>query len=429
MLYKNLGYRTGCIEDIAGVMLLPSGINREYLKSRINDNKYGDRKMLFDPQLYLTELIEEEESDNIVFPRLTTYPWFAESENYNSDRYQNMTEWFNEHKENYSWPDSLPNSEAKINQNIKQCLDFQKEINVSKYILPVPIIKNAEDGFTEQLKWIKNALELKPEYNGEFLASLTIDDSILLQSDFDDNTVLQTILDNISTLSSLDGIYLVILRNKYDTLYQISPRVASSLLEISYLIGVKSKKQVIINFEDVYGLVCMGVGADGFATGYSTSKRKMSFTNFKSSFGRSFPKFYSHNLIGDFLSETDLNKIRDNNLIQMIEDDKTSMSEGLFAALKQNQSAASVTGWRETQNNTTTAENNRMQRINKAVETINDKDALTKKVDFIKNWLLSADMKRTYFSERFEDDPLSDESRHVRVWRKVFEDFLDKYNL
>jgi len=38
-------------------------------------------------------------------------------------------------------------------------------------------------------------------------------------------------------------------------------------------------------------------------------------------------------------------------------------------------------------------------------------------------------MKRTYFSERFEDDPLSDESRHVRVWRKVFEDFLNKYNL
>jgi hypothetical protein len=92
--------------------------------------------------------------------------------------------------------------------------------------------------------------------------------------------------------------------------------------------------------------ICMGVGADGFATGYSTSKRKMSFSNFKSSFGRSFPKFYSHNLIGDFLSETDLNKIRDNNLIQMI-----------------------------------------------------------------------------------EDDPLSDESRHVRVWRKVFEDFLNKYNL
>jgi len=429
VLYKNLGYRTSCIDDISGVMLLPSGINREYLKSRINDNKYSDRAILFDPQLYLTELIEEEESDNIVFPRLTTYPWFAESENYNSDEYQNITEWFNDHKENYSWPVSLPNSEAGINQKIKHCLDFQKEINVSKYILPVPIIKNAEDGFTEQLKWIKNALELKSEYNGDFLASLTIDDSILLQSDFDDNTVLQTILDNISTLRSLDGIYLVILRNKYDTLYQISPRIASSLLEISYLIGIRAKKQVIINFEDVYGLVCMGVGADGFATGYSTSKRKMSFSNFKSSFGRSFPKFYSHNLIGDFLSETDLNKIRDNNLIQMIEDDKTDLSEGLFAALKQNQSAANVPEWRETQNHTTTAENNRMKRINKAVEQINDRDDSKSKVNFIKEWLLSADMKRTYFSERFEDDPLSDESRHVRVWWKVFEDFLNKYNL
>ena len=71
MLYKNLGYRTSCIDDISGVMLLPSGINREYLKSRINDNKYSDRKILFDPQLYLTELIVEEDSDNIVFPRLT----------------------------------------------------------------------------------------------------------------------------------------------------------------------------------------------------------------------------------------------------------------------------------------------------------------------------------------------------------------------
>jgi len=67
VLYKNLGYRTSCIDDISGVMLLPSGINIEYLKSRINDNKYGDRAILFDPQLYLTELIEEEESVNIYY--------------------------------------------------------------------------------------------------------------------------------------------------------------------------------------------------------------------------------------------------------------------------------------------------------------------------------------------------------------------------
>jgi len=174
----------------------------------------------------------------------------------------------------------------------------------------------------------------------------------------------------------------------------------------------------------------MGVGADAFATGYSTTKRRMSYENFKTTFGRAYPKFYSHKLIGDFLSESDLNRITNNNLLTILEDDMTELSNNLYQALKNNKTASQVPEWREVQNHTKVAEKHRMLKIYNEVTKIDfSSQSLDKKINFIKKWLLNADMHRTYFSERFEDEPLTGESRHVRVWRNVFDKFLKKYDL
>ena len=69
-----------------------------------------------------------------------------------------------------------------------------------------------------------------------------------------------------------------------------------------------------------------------------------------------------------------------------------------------------------------------MLRIYNEVTKFDSAQSLNERVNFIKKWLLDADIFRTYFSERFED-PLSDDSRHVRVWRNVFDKFLNKYGL
>ena len=122
MLYKNIGFRLGCHENIPGVILLPSGVNMAFMNKRVNECNFNDRKILLDPQLYLTELEQatdkDDDSKNITCARLTTYPWYADKDKYDTDQISNRTEWFNDHKENYNWPVKLPTEESNIKEKI-----------------------------------------------------------------------------------------------------------------------------------------------------------------------------------------------------------------------------------------------------------------------------------------------------------------------
>ena len=426
-LLHNLGYQWKHLEDYCnGVICHAARINSAYaLTRKIREKK----EFLFDPSLYLSEL-SKHKCENKTLARLTSYPWFNQNiKLYDKNSDLTASKWFKIHKEKYEWPVSLPNQEKDIKNYIKKCLLFQKKLKVTKYIIPVSLIKNTKN-ISDSIKWIRQGNELRREediFNDRpLLVSVPLLDKVIPE----DQHILETIIDNIATLSKIDGIYALIVRSRHNVIYDINKKNIDALLKLSYFIGKKAQKEVIINFEDIFGLVCLSLGAKLFATGYNRKHKRFNFRDYEEIKGypRVYPKFYSHTLIGDFLTETDLNKFVDNKLTSILSNDKTESSKNLLNALQQGKTAETVLGWEETHMNLQKAKKHRIQRIYKSLNSFKNKSD-EGKIKFVRNWLIEAEKNRLYLSNRFSDDPLEDDGRHVQVWRKTFDHFIKKYKL
>ena len=79
---------------------------------------------------------------------------------------------------------------------------------------------------------------------------------------------IENIVDNISSREEIQGIYICIDTSRSSAAVPMDRRVINALLELSFHIGERHQREVIINFGDVFGLACLAVGANAFATGY-----------------------------------------------------------------------------------------------------------------------------------------------------------------
>ncbi len=112
---------------------------------------------------------------------------------------------------------------------------------------------------------------------------------------------------------------------------------------------------VFVNFADVFGVACIGLGASGFATGPSQSLRRLSLAAYlDEGGGLPLPHLYSHMAVAEFLLERELEVIARLNLLRRVTD-ITPHSRDLFHALTRGRGAASVAAWAESKNNVAAA--------------------------------------------------------------------------
>jgi hypothetical protein len=421
MFLLNIGYRWTNIERVDGIIINASGVHITQIERRNINIK--PKVLLFDPQLYLAGL--DSEHCNTTCARLSTYPWFGGSKFEYDSEILTQKEWFEKHRESMVWPISLPTAVNDIRECIKACFDIQINLGVTHLIIPTPIVENLEDEFATQLIWIDTALELKSEYDYPMLATVAFTDNIVLHQEPLDNKVVQTIIDNLSTREELDGAYVLPVQLGNNSIRIIQKRVASTLLYISYVLGEQNGKIVFINFADSFGYACLAVGATGFGGGYSNKTRRMNFIDFiDDAGGRAYPRFYSHNLILELLTERDLTKLRDARLLRLLKSDLTNSSENLLTALNEGRSANDVPEWRESLNNTTAATIHKIERLVKACDELSSIGS-SSRVDHVLEWLQTAEANQLLLQSRFSTAPLEDDGRHIAVWARAFEEFLD----
>src|SRR4051794_15671965 len=67
---------------------------------------------------------------------------------------------------------------------------------------------------------------------------------------------------------------------------------------------------VFVNFADVFGVACVGLGASGFVTGPTQSLRRLCLAGFlDDGGGLPLPHLYSHRAVAEFLPERELQRI------------------------------------------------------------------------------------------------------------------------
>lgn len=389
----------------------------------------GSKMLIFDPQMYFPP--EYASNCSKTYKKLGTYGHYNDNPPEFDSQVINLREFKKSIPAEILQDISIPENDNEISERINSCLEIQNGLDVSYIILPTPLIVDAEDQFSCQLKWINIGVDIAKEVGKPLLATIAFSEDVLLHKSFESNNLLQTVIDNITVIDDLAGFYIVVSRNSSNGNCRITEKnIVQSLIELSYILGLKSGKKVIHNFCDDLGFICISAGAYAFGSGYENKEKRLSFDDFidRDSGGAALPHFYSPSLFGDFYSDRDLSKIRDARLLKYFKNDFTSFSESLKKALFDNNEVAMVTEWRESKNNVTAAKGHRIQVMSDRVKYLNSLE-FKEKIAYTLEWLQEAESAMNYLNIRFEDDPISENGRHLPVWRRCFESFIEKYKL
>lgn len=420
MFLLNLGYQWSNHELVDGVIINASGVHMEQAVRR---DKIGSVNWkLFDPQFYL-KCLDYEQSKKAC-ERLSTYPWFGGSTvEYDSGEFT-PTSWFNEHKQNVQWDNIIPTDDNEIAYCIKECLKFQEDIGATHLIAPIPMIENPEDEFAVQLKWIDVLEKVKDDFEKPVLVTVAFLDNLFLYDPPLSNKLFQTIMDNLSVRVELEGVYIVPVQTNDASPKLDDKNVVEGILHMCSIMS-ENEKLVIVNYADSLGYACIGAGATAFGGGYSNKEKRMCLNDYTDATGgRSYPRFYSHNLISDFYSNRDLTKIKDVGLLRLIKDDITNVSKDLFDELANGGIANNLPNWRESMNNITASKQHRIVCMNNHAGEFLKLNSTEERDTHILTWLQNAEAYRLLLDSKLKNNPLSDDARHIPVWSSAYEDFI-----
>ncbi len=429
MFLLNVGYKWG-IPDPGphGVIFKASSVNRERALLRRERLQSLPSEVYFDPQLYLSSLPYDTSPRTCC--RLATYSWFPiEIPDRDSDKVP-IKDWMKDVEDAITgkWPPTLPSGRNEISNIVKQAIEFQQQFEVSKIILPNRLTNNPDSDLTSEMAWVDEGIKAASGIDKPFLATFAISDACLLHADPSDNQLLQIAIDQFTSRDELFGVYLVVEQSRGESIRIVHARTAQALLEFCYYIANSAGKEVLVNYTDTFGLACMAVGAKGFASGTTIKSKRLHFGDFvERGGGGAFPKFYAHSTICDYLPERDIERLRKNNFLRFIKDDKTQASSSLFEVLNKGGSVRDIPEWRESINNLSGSRNHFIQRVLMAVDQMTGKPDDEKK-EIILVWLQDAELTVNYLNERFSDEALYDDGRHVRAWRSAFESFLNQHS-
>lgn len=308
---------------------------------------------LFDPQLYLSGLDCDQAMK--VCARLSTYPWFGVDEipEFDSDR-DGQRSWEHDVQDVVcdQWHGDVPDDLGEIRGAALSAIEFQAEISCSHIILPTPLVAEREDEAETQAIWVDQGLAAADaaDVGQPLIATIAISEAVLNDAAFEAGGFLDTVVDQITAREGLSGVYIVVAQTEAN--HPLSPpySVTAAYAHLSRAFAEYGHDFVFVNFADTFGVVCLGLGANAFATGPTQNLRRLSLAGFRDSGGGPFPRFYSHRVVGEFLPDGDLRHVAAQRQLRRVED-RTSYSRDLLQSLAKTGRANTVANWVETRNN------------------------------------------------------------------------------
>ncbi len=428
MFFYNLGYQWPILPlGKHGVCIGAQGIDsHSALTRRGRKDLPESSQRIFDPQMYLRDLGA---NCTPVVDRLVTYPWFNTAVT-ECPETQKTHEWIKQVSANAGWPCLVDDGRLDtIHQITRFCIDFQMQFGVKALILPAPMTRDPESDYTCETRWLDCGLNtIPPGSNLPVYATLAVSDRSLMHRKPDESDLLNTIVDQITARTELNGVYIVLEQVvPSDSPYLLDSGVAWALLRLCYDFGVRSGLEVIVNYTDIFGLACMAAGATGFCSSINTKGKRLCPNDFEPrEGGRAYPKFYSPSLILNLSPRDIAGKIAARRLLRFLSSDTTEYSSSLIDTIEAEQDIDQVEAWQERPNNVIAARNHFILSVIKLTERLLASDD---KISFVLSWLQNAERDTRYLAERLEAEPLGVDHRHISAWRTAFEKFLEQYHL
>jgi hypothetical protein len=426
MYLLNLGHRWNLLgtEGVQGVVLLPS---RNSLVKLQRSPRPDSQAVLLDPQLYLASLNAADCTK--VCANLASFPWFGidQMPAFDSGE-QTRTQWNQAMREQViqQWPGQEP-KDAGIDEACRAAIETQIQLACTHVILPSPLITEREDEAQRQAEWLDTGLLACADLDVSqpILATVALYDGVINDAAFEAAGFLDTVVDQITAREGIDGVYIVVAQSKFEHPFSTPTRTYRAYAHLAKAFAAAGYDSVITNFADAFGLVCTAFGATAMASGQSQSLRRLSVLDFRDAGGGlAIPYFYSHKIIAELATETDLDNIVAKRLLRRVED-VTTYSQTLMTELAKSGppkgSARNLPPWAESQNNLTMAYRHLVCRL--ATEQAKlVKLGSQPRLDAVRDWLESSTANMLFVKDRLKPETLKGCVASSDVWLNVFDE-------
>lgn len=413
MFLQNLGYRWHSLGKVdAGTIFRAGSLTSAMAMRRGKD---AQSELLFDPQLYFLDMHVGPEKHKELLAKLATYPWFGMNAPKHDSGEIGVVKWAKDILKNIHnlWK-KRADPHADWASTVKACVEFQRTFGVTTIILPSGLLTtvDAVDDFMADLDDAIASATSTTEL--PLYASVVIDESVVRLSDPASGTFIEALVDAISAREGLSGVYLAIAMAAPIQERFTHKRTVGALLRLCKLFA-NSNIQVVVNFAESLGLVCLALGARAYGTGYSTKDRRLFLGDYiKRRGGAALPKFFSKNLILDLRPEADMERLQKAGLLSMVKEDETPASASLFKVLGAGKKSSTVFDWQQEPNRTKAAELHYLQLHHR-------EGAGSATVSETLQWLKDAEAAWAVLEDKFKNKPLTCEGAHIGVWRDRFE--------
>ncbi len=426
MFALNEGYQwksSHFADSLHGVVYLASYNHQE----RIRRRALGDFAwQLFDPQLYLAGL--EPDRRTKACARLATYPWFGVPglPDFDSGS-DSLTRWQANIQATVTrdWSGAAP-TRAGIAPAARSAVQFQADMGCTHIILPTPLIDAREDEAQAQAEWIDAGVEASQDLDvGQpIVATVALSEGVLNDAAFDSGGFLDTVVDQVSARPEVVGVYLVVAQLQSQHPLRLPDPVSRAYARLTRAFVGCGHDFVFVNFADAFGLVCVGLGASGFASGPSQSLRRLSLAGFQDDGGGTpLPHLYSHPVVGEFLPERDLSVLAARGLLAQVKD-ATVHSGDLFNALERTGSAATVAAWVESRNNVTSASRHFVDRLI-AEGTRYSRRTPERRAESAARWLTQAAQRQAMLDRELRGTDVEPTYAPTSVWLNQYEESME----
>lgn len=426
MYLLNLGHRWTLLgtEGVQGVVMLPS---RNSLVRLQRTPRPDSQAVLLDPQLYLAGLSAIDCTK--VCANLASFPWFGVPEMPEFDSgAQTRSDWNQEMRDQVvqRWRGAEP-EDANIESACRTAIEVQLQMACTHVILPSSLITEREDEAQRQADWLDSALRVAKDLDVSqpIIATVALHDGVINDAGFEPGGFLDVIVDQITSREGLDGVYIVVAQSAFEHPFQSGLRVLKAYGHLSRAFGAAGSDTIITNFTDAFGLACTALGATAMASGQSHSLRRLSLLDFRDAGGgRAIPYFYSHRIVAELATETDLDSLVARRLLRRVED-VTSYSQALMVELSRPGpppgSARNLPPWAESQNNLTTAHRHLVSRMAQEQARL-ARLAVPDRVEMVRDWLETATANVLYINTRLQPDTLRGCVAPTSDWLRVFDE-------
>lgn len=419
MFYLNVGYQYGILDEVEvdGAIVYPSRTSQVDALKR--DYDFPEER-LFDPQMYLSDYNLDPENHLQLVKRLCQYDWFGAPVRDHDSGEETRTDYKNEIKEDTDtlWPQRTE-PQHRWRDAVEECFEFQRQFGATKYIAPTPLIRDPEDDLNEYFQCLDEVLDADPS-DKPTLVSVTLDRDAIFHRDPDNNDLIDSLADTLQTHPSVEGAYISLTSSADPHFRIISSKVAGNFLRLVSLLS-DELETVVVNFVECLGLACLGVGADGYGSGYFNKGRAFRVSDYhEEGFGIAYPHFHSGNLCLDFDPERDMQRLHDNRLLHYLEDDWTDASEDLREAFDDDIPIDVLGNWKRSRSNYSQARLHFAQNHKQLGSENWDADKTLR-------WIQDAESAWKYFEGRFSEEPLDrPDGRHLTPWRKAITDQFNR---